>query len=96
MPSELRVDLNGTPYRVTSEDVVAIWARLTNKDRSELAKQLEPAPRRGRPSGDGTFDLKRAENLRKQGKTYADIAAELGCSSRTIIRKLKAGCSVSR
>lgn len=70
-------------------DAIAVRKDQIGKKSARLLDSLTPAKSRGRPKGTSTFDLKRAKELREQGQTYDDIAAELGCSSRTVIRKLK-------
>lgn len=94
----MRVTIDGVAYVVTELQCQKAFKIMfgyaidgIDADAAKLLKSLTPAKSRGRPKGTSTFDLKRAKQLRKQGQTYPEIAAELGCSSRTVIRKLKGG-----
>ena len=92
----MKIVIDKVEYLVTPEQVRKAFGIIQgyaddaiDEGASKLIKSLTPAPKRGRPAGASTFDLKKAQRLRKQNKTYKEIGDALGCSSRPVIRKLK-------
>ncbi|HUY95182.1 MAG TPA: helix-turn-helix domain-containing protein [Terracidiphilus sp.] len=92
----------GTPvYRFRPSDVDRAIRRIHNAKgfsavyADSVWKAPPPRPRQGMSSRRGrppiAFDLARAEELRKAGKGYVEIAREVGVSSTTVANALRSG-----